>query len=189
MGKKLLNKYYSYTDHSELYHIAMRMFLLIQLILSADLIPSLAVLHPSHKLTYFAQAGWLDEWCATAEDIVQAEFEYAYAEIKIIDANEAPLVRNIFRTFSATLTSLVNCQELDTSQLDNIFDALPELSAPSKVALYDELTCYLSEPTEHTLDPIRWWVEKKAIYPRLSRMVLDYLCIPGKCCIFCRVLF
>jgi len=23
MGKKLLNKYYSYTDHSELYHIAM----------------------------------------------------------------------------------------------------------------------------------------------------------------------
>jgi hypothetical protein len=26
MGKKLLNKYYSYTDHSELYRIAMGMF-------------------------------------------------------------------------------------------------------------------------------------------------------------------
>ncbi len=26
MGKKLLNKYYSYTDHSELYHIAMGEF-------------------------------------------------------------------------------------------------------------------------------------------------------------------
>ena len=27
MGKKLLNKYYSYTDHSELYRIAMSEFL------------------------------------------------------------------------------------------------------------------------------------------------------------------
>jgi hypothetical protein len=29
MGKKLLNKYYSYTDHSELYRIAMSTFLCI----------------------------------------------------------------------------------------------------------------------------------------------------------------
>jgi hypothetical protein len=167
-GKKLFNKYYSYTDHSELYHIAMSTFLLIQLILSADLIPSLAVLHPSHKLTYFPQAGWPDEWCATAKDIVWAEFECAYAEIEMINANEAPLVRYLFHTFSATLTSLINCQQLNNSQSDNIFNALPELSAPSKAVLYNELTCYLSEPTECTLDAIRWWVEKKAIYPNLS---------------------
>ena len=69
---------------------------------------------------------------------------------------------------------------MDDNPLDNIFDALPELSAPSKAALYDELTRYLSEPTERTLDPLLWWVEKKAVYPRLSRMACDYLCIPGK---------
>jgi hypothetical protein len=25
-----------------------------------------------------------------------------------------------------------------------------------------------------------WWVEKKALYPCLSRMARDYLCIPGE---------
>jgi hypothetical protein len=89
----------------------------------------------------------------------------------------------------ATLTLLVHCQELDTNPSDNIFDALPELSAPSKAALYDELTRYLSEPTERVLDPLLWWIEKKAFYPRLSRMALDYLCIPGKCRCLCIVPF
>jgi hypothetical protein len=45
-----------------------------------------AVLHLSHKLAYFAQAGWDDAWCATAEDIVQAEFEQAYAELEVTDS-------------------------------------------------------------------------------------------------------
>ncbi len=63
---------------------------------------------------------------------------------------------------------------------DNIFDALPALSAPLKAALEDELTRYLSAPVERTLDPLLWWVEKKALYPCLSRMARDYLCIPGK---------
>jgi hypothetical protein len=46
----------------------------------------LVVLHPSHKLTYFSQAGWDDEWRATAEDIVWAEFEWAYVDIKVMDS-------------------------------------------------------------------------------------------------------
>ncbi len=62
---------------------------------------------------------------------------------------------------------------------DNIFDALPTLSAPTKAALADELTCYLSAPLERTLNPLLWWIEMKAVYPRLSRMARDYLCIPG----------
>jgi hypothetical protein len=47
----------------------------------------MVVLHPSHKLAYFAQAGWPEEWRATAEDIVRAEFERAYADIEILDSN------------------------------------------------------------------------------------------------------
>ena len=35
MGKRLLNKYYSYTDHSELYRISMSTFLLISFILKS----------------------------------------------------------------------------------------------------------------------------------------------------------
>jgi hypothetical protein len=44
------------------------------------------VLHPSHKLAYFTQAGWDDEWRATAEDIVRAEFERAYADLEVADS-------------------------------------------------------------------------------------------------------
>jgi hypothetical protein len=67
----------------------------------------------------------------------------------------------------------------DTMMSDNIFDALPTLSGPSKVALADELTHYLAAPVERTRDPLQWWVEKQKLYPCLSRMARDYLCIPG----------
>jgi hypothetical protein len=54
------------------------------------------VLHPSHKLTYFAQAGWDDEWRATAEDIEQAEFERAYADLEVADSQNTQNVSNCF---------------------------------------------------------------------------------------------
>jgi len=63
---------------------------------------------------------------------------------------------------------------------NNIFDALPALSGPLKAALKDELTRYLSVPVELTRDPLLWWAEKQALYPCLSRMARDYLCIPGE---------
>ncbi|KAG1889611.1 uncharacterized protein F5891DRAFT_906011, partial [Suillus fuscotomentosus] len=47
LAKQTLNRYYSLTDKSETYQIAM-------------------VLHPRHKLQYFKAAGWEDEWVTTA---------------------------------------------------------------------------------------------------------------------------
>jgi len=66
-----------------------------------------------------------------------------------------------------------------TSATDNIFDALPSMSFASKSGLADELTRYLVAPTERTTDPLKWWVERQSLYPRLSRMALNYLSIPG----------
>ena len=43
----------------------------------------------------------------------------------------------------------------------------------------DELARYLATPTEATDDPLRWWTERRTLYPCLSRMALDYLSIPG----------
>jgi len=54
------------------------------------------VLHPSHKLAYFAQAGWDDAWCATAEEIVRAEFERAYADLEVMDSQNGEHVRKRF---------------------------------------------------------------------------------------------
>jgi len=38
-------------------------------------------LHPSHKLAYLQNAGWSEEWIATAKEIVKMEFKWAYAGI------------------------------------------------------------------------------------------------------------
>ena len=70
-------------------------------------------------------------------------------------------------------------QVIDHAMSDNIFDALPILSAPAKPSPIDELDHYLAAPTEATRDPLLWWVEKQAVYPHLSRMARDYLCVPG----------
>ncbi|KAE9398591.1 hypothetical protein BT96DRAFT_821741, partial [Gymnopus androsaceus JB14] len=47
MGKKTLNKYYTLTDDSDIYRMAM-------------------VLHLSLKLDYFRNAGWMDAWIQDA---------------------------------------------------------------------------------------------------------------------------
>jgi hypothetical protein len=40
-----------------------------------------AVLHPRHKLAYFAKAGWEPAWIATAHEIVRAEFDRTYSTV------------------------------------------------------------------------------------------------------------
>jgi hypothetical protein len=61
-----------------------------------------------------------------------------------------------------------------------MFDDLPALSAPSSSELRDELDRYLSTDPEQVTDVCRWWYERRVEYPRLHRMVLNYLTIPGK---------
>ncbi len=46
------------------------------------------VLHPSHKLTYLQNAGWSEEWVATAKEIVKTEFERAYVGVNEDDSGE-----------------------------------------------------------------------------------------------------
>lgn len=60
-----------------------------------------------------------------------------------------------------------------------MFDDLPALSAPSSSELRDELERYLSTDPEQVSDVIGWWYERRGAYPRLHRMALDYLTIPG----------
>lgn len=61
----------------------------------------------------------------------------------------------------------------------NMFDILPALSAPPPSELRDELDRYLSTDPEHVVDVCAWWHEQRLAYPRLHRMALDYLTIPG----------
>ena len=57
-------------------------------------------------------------------------------------------------------------------------DIMPPSEAPG--FFKDELKHYLSTDIETTTDgPLKWWCSKQEIYPRLSRMALNYLSIPG----------
>lgn len=77
IAKKTLDKYYTKSDQSEVYRIAMRMF---QFLLMWQLIDFLIpVLHPRHKLRYFESARWPTDWINTAQGILREEFERSYA--------------------------------------------------------------------------------------------------------------
>lgn len=79
IGKKTLNRYYDKTDHSEVFRIAMGMYPFIYCIGMWFTIT--LVLHPRHKLQYFRNAGWEDEWITRAKSIVREEFSRSYASL------------------------------------------------------------------------------------------------------------
>ena len=98
------------------------------------------------------------------------------------------------RTFAtpATLSTLQrfgNCcnvacladrlQTVSSKKPRNVFDDLPSLRAPPRKEHRDELARYLSTDPEGVDDVLMWWKEHSVMYPRLSRMALDYLMIPG----------
>jgi hypothetical protein len=62
----------------------------------------------------------------------------------------------------------------------NIFDNIPALAEPKRSEKRDELTAFLSTDPEYVDNVTAWWLSKRAIYPRLSQMALDYLTIPGE---------
>ena len=62
----------------------------------------------------------------------------------------------------------------------DIFNVFDDTAPPTLAELGDELDCYLQTPIEHAPDAIKWWVDRRAMYPKLSRMALDYLTIPGQ---------
>jgi len=79
LAKKTLNRYYSLTDCSGLYHIAMGNYFSLYLMDFDDSLTISIVLHPLHKLEYFKLAGWEVEWIATARQLVRDSFDESYA--------------------------------------------------------------------------------------------------------------
>ena len=61
----------------------------------------------------------------------------------------------------------------------NQFDYLPSLKTRAAASTRDELDSYLATGPVSVDDPIAWWRDHEDLYPRLSRMAIDYLTIPG----------
>ena len=100
LGKTHMNKYYNMTYHSEVYRIVMSKFSFLSNHLS-HLRFYWTVLHPRHKLQYFRNANWSEEWIATATSIVREEFERAYADLmidEVVVTTENVCLPSIFKT-------------------------------------------------------------------------------------------
>ncbi|KAF8657111.1 hypothetical protein AX14_007931, partial [Amanita brunnescens Koide BX004] len=147
LAQRTLNRYYSLTDASEVYRIAM-------------------ILHPRHKLAYFQKSTWLSDWVDLAQTLVRDEFERNYMAISEGEdegdkVDDAPGATNA-----------------DNDEHVNIFNQLPTLAPLKPSDLRSEIDRYLSSDIEDVDDALSWWHEKRATFPRLSRMALDYLSIP-----------
>ena len=82
LGQKTLNWYYSLTDSSEIYHIAMGVYFtpsfILHGLLSNDFFGQSFTLTTLHKLLNFKSAKWEQEWIDTAEELVCDKFEWSY---------------------------------------------------------------------------------------------------------------
>jgi hypothetical protein len=75
IGKKTLNRYYAKTDFSNTYRIAMGMHYSFVFHNCLIIVP---VLHPRHKLNYFKNEKWEDDWIEAAKRLVRDEFDLSY---------------------------------------------------------------------------------------------------------------
>ncbi|TFY73210.1 hypothetical protein EWM64_g10802 [Hericium alpestre] len=124
------------------------------------------VLHPCHKLEYFKNANWETDWINTACDLVQDEYKRSYASLEVPADDKELAIQEVEVVSSST-------------QVPNIFDVLPALSAPQPNPERNELDRYLSTDTEHVENVFTWWLDWRDQFPRLSRMAIDYLTIPA----------
>ena len=122
--------------------------------------------------------GWKTEWITAAEEIVREEFKRSYADRAVDDSVVEIPPPAVDKKVSTKIFAFLY-HDLTQTKTINIFDNLPSLLAPGRSELHDELARYLSTDTEQVNDVLLWWHEKKATFPCLSRMALDYLTIPG----------
>ena len=158
-ARNVMDKYYAKTDLSNMYRIAMGTCRQSLSLHHSHQFECRQVLHPQMKLSYFRLHGWEQSWIQTAEDMVTDEF-----------------VKYDKPTQPAEVNDTAQREEMDL--FDIPMEAVPTVS---------ELKVYLSQPIERVKDPIAWWWDHRAVFPRLSVMALDYLSAPGMCMLPLRV--
>jgi len=124
---------------------------------------------------------WKTEWIEVAEDLVRDEYKNNYEGKKeYSDAESTKCDKPIVRDSSCQLCAIVIDGHGMQIPFDSDFSNFVNYSVNEKSTADDsELDSYLKLPVESVEDPLKWWNDHRKIYPNLSRMVLDYLSIPG----------
>ncbi|KAJ3519443.1 hypothetical protein NMY22_g13198 [Coprinellus aureogranulatus] len=149
-GARMLNKYYSKTDDSIVYRIAM-------------------ILHPHYKMDYFTKAGWEAAWIAEARRIITHEWTTRYKPVSVVPASTSQALSSSLGTTTdrfAGIRERFNFHR-NASSSSVTADPLEEWLATPPIA------------TNVKLDPIKYWSDMKAGGHPLAQMALDYLSVPA----------
>ena len=185
LGKTILDKYYSLTDDSEVYHIAMGVYIILivgKLWCLLIYYYIYLVLHPKHKLKYFEKQDWDKNWIKTAEDIVWEEFKRHYEEY-IPHKQPAKTSQSSKKKVSKYIIFILFFDSKSSQSWNDDTDDSESSSSSSsdEEDFVEELDRYLlSGHIKKVKDPLQWWNDNQGSYPRLSRMAKDYLTIPGQ---------
>jgi len=74
----MLNKYYTLTDDSIVYRVAMSVFFNLFLSSFTYIQPFFTVLHPRYKTTYFSRAKWPEQWIEDAKNVAREAWRNNY---------------------------------------------------------------------------------------------------------------
>ena len=139
------------------------------------------MLHPRHKLDYFKTQQWEADWIATAQELVQEEYNRTYAkEAQPIEDTNHQETQGSTKVRPRAFAFVSRVPNISQKSTGNIFDSLPALMPPKHAESCDELMVYLSTRPEPVTDALQWWYQHRTTYPTLYRMALDYLSIPGE---------
>lgn len=132
------------------------------------------MLHLEYKLDYFKQHDWEEDWIDKARVLIREHYDSHYATRT-----------DLLPKQKAAKLSQVSGNSRRLPKQRSAF-AMDRERPPAFDENHDELGDYLSAQLEATDDPITWWIQHHDRYPRLSRMALDYLAIPGTFFVCCQ---
>ncbi|SJL04853.1 uncharacterized protein ARMOST_08224 [Armillaria ostoyae] len=145
----VLNSYYSKTDESHIYRIAM-------------------VMHPSHKMQYFLQQKWKSDWVDEALNMVRDEWRFFNAYFwhvpKPSTAGTTATSQRKHRKFS---------WDTDSEDEDET-DALSVAMTADPLELYLH-----SPVLESISDPLMYWTSQNPATNPLAHFALDFLSVPA----------
>ncbi|KAG7410120.1 putative AC9 transposase [Fusarium oxysporum f. sp. raphani] len=157
LGWQKLNKYYTILDETPIYYVAL-------------------ALHPAYRWGWFEEHwGKHPDWIATAKEMVQEvwETEYRNLEVVLSPGNEPVAKRR--RKYQNAFEEY--CEQ---SRYEPTTTPARMRSSATPESPRDEYEAWQQSwvPTDTDIrDPIAYWQDNRAQYPRLSRMALDFLTI------------
>jgi hypothetical protein len=177
----MLSKYYSFTDYTHIYRVAMSTC--AHRILNGLLTYLNAVLHPTNKVTYFRTHKWPEDWITTALNLVCEEWCKNYKDnVEILLAEPTQMVSG-HKVFVAIRRLAIHSCLYKESLTQKYFGAAACAAACALVS--DPLETYLANLVILSVgNPLIYWqsiISSNAANAPLARMALDFLSTPGQC--------